>query len=261
MAQVSCAWMDAQHQVKRTLKAAAALGAGRGADSARMPSCIVRVWPARLCEEFGFFNARGQAAGRWVPGGVAGSGARWAGHGCRGPRTGGGSCARRAPAAAVAPPSEVPDEVGQVRALSVVVVETAAQRDLWHALMAAEHPHGAGPLVGCQVRYLIGSAHGWLGAAGVAASALQLAARDRWMGWNAAQRRAHLHRVVGLSRFLIRPGVECRNLASHVLGRLLRRLPADFEATLRLRAVLGGDLCRRGAFGRQPARVELALAG
>ena len=36
--------------------------------------------------------------------------------------------------------------------------------------------------------------------------------------------------MVGLSRFLIRPGVQCRNLASHVLGRLLRRLPADFEA-------------------------------
>ena len=36
--------------------------------------------------------------------------------------------------------------------------------------------------------------------------------------------------MVGLSRFLIRPGVDCRNLASHVLGRLLRRLPEDFEA-------------------------------
>ena len=71
---------------------------------------------------------------------------------------------------------------------------------------------------------------GWLGAAGIAASALQLAARDRWIGWDAAGRRSHLHRVVGLSRFLIRPGVVCRNLASHVLGQLLRRLPADFEA-------------------------------
>ena len=117
-----------------------------------------------------------------------------------------------------------------MRELSIVVVEDAAQREIWHALMAAEHPRGAGPLVGCQLRYLVGSAHGWLGAAGVAASALQLAARDHWIGWDAARRRAHLHRVVGLSRFLIRPEVQCRNLASHVLGRVLRRLPADFEA-------------------------------
>ena len=117
-----------------------------------------------------------------------------------------------------------------MRELSIVVVEDAAQREIWHALMAAEHPRGGRPLVGCQLRYLVGSAHGWLGAAGVAASALQLAARDHWIGWDAARRRAHLHRVVGLSRFLIRPGVQCRNLASHVLGRVLRRLAADFEA-------------------------------
>ena len=50
------------------------------------------------------------------------------------------------------------------------------------------------------------------------------------MGWSRDQRRDHLHRVVCLSRFLIRPGVRCANLASHVLGRVLRRLPGDFEA-------------------------------
>ena len=36
--------------------------------------------------------------------------------------------------------------------------------------------------------------------------------------------------MVCLSRFLIRPSVVCPHLASHVLGRILRRLPADFEA-------------------------------
>ena len=73
-------------------------------------------------------------------------------------------------------------------------------------MMAAEHPQGAGPLFGCQLRYLPGSGHGWLGGIGIAASALHLAPRDRWIGWDAATRRAHLHRVVGLSRSLIRPG-------------------------------------------------------
>ena len=65
---------------------------------------------------------------------------------------------------------------------------------------------------------------------GFSAAALQLAARERWVAWTPAQRASHLERVVGLSRFLIRPGVTCRDLASHVLGRVLRRLPADFEA-------------------------------
>ena len=219
--------VDAQHQIKRTLNAAAALE--RIEAMIREDAELHRTGLAgRVCEEFGFFDARGRAQ---VGGCLAALRALERGGriGLPPPRTQGGRCARGEPAAAVAPPSEVPDEAGRVRGLSIVLVEDAAQRAIWHALMAAEHPRGAGPLVGCQLRYLVGSAHGWLGAAGVAASALHLAARDRWIGWDATQRRAQLHRVVGLSRFLIRPGVQCRNLASHVLGRVLRRLPADFE--------------------------------
>ena len=59
-------------------------------------------------------------------------------------------------------------------------------------------------------------------------------ARRGW-GGSDGQRQAHLHRVLCLSRFLIRPGVQCRNLASSVLGRVLHRLPADFEARYRYR--------------------------
>ena len=51
--------------------------------------------------------------------------------------------------------------------------------------MINDHPQGAGPLVGRQLRYLIGSQHGWLGGFGFAAAALQLADRDAWIGWDA----------------------------------------------------------------------------
>ena len=81
--------------------------------------------------------------------------------------------------------------------------------------MAYEHPRGAGPFVGPQLRYLVDSVHGWLGGVGFAASARRLRARDAWVGWDDTGRRAHLHRVLGLCRLLVRPGVACRNLASH----------------------------------------------
>ena len=68
-----------------------------------------------------------------------------------------------------------------------------------------------------------------MGAAWIAASALHLLSRDRLIGWDAEQRRARLHRVARLSRYLIRPGVACRNLASQVLRQLLRQLRSDFE--------------------------------
>ena len=132
--------------------------------------------------------------------------------------------------APVPAPVEVPAQVRDIEGLRLVVVEDEAQRRIWNTLLAEEHPQGTTTFVGCQLRYLIGSAHGWLGAVGLSASALHLHARDTWMGWSDAQRKAHLHRVVCLSRFLIRPAVRCRHLASHVLGRVLRRVGADFEA-------------------------------
>ena len=58
-------------------------------------------------------------------------------------------------------------------------------------------------MVGPQLRYLIGSEHGWLGGIGIGASALQLAARDHWINWDAETRRGQRHRIAGLSRFLI----------------------------------------------------------
>jgi hypothetical protein len=130
---------------------------------------------------------------------------------------------------AVTEPEAVPDEAGEVGSLELILVEQESRMRIWNELMIREHPQGAGPLVGRQVRYLIGSAHGWLGALGFAAPALQLADRDRWIGWDAEQRRAQLHGVVGLSRFLIRPSVKCRNLASRLLSMSLERMVEDFQ--------------------------------
>ena len=147
---------------------------------------------------------------------------------CR--HSGGG--ARRAPrvlAHPVAPAVDVPDTVGALQDLTLVLVETDAQRRVWNTLMAHEHPRGAGPFVGPQLRYLVDSAHGWLGGVGFAACALRLQARDAWIGWDDGGRRRHLHRVLGLCRLLVRPGIGCRNLASHLLGRAARAVGDDCE--------------------------------
>ena len=130
----------------------------------------------------------------------------------------------------VAPPVDVPPTVGAVQGLCLVRVDNAGLRRLWNTLIDREHPRGTTTFVGAQVRYLIGSHHGWLGALGFSAAALTLKARDQWIGWDRDTRSAHLHRVVGLSRFLIRPMVHCRHLASACLGQALRRLGEDVEA-------------------------------
>lgn len=131
--------------------------------------------------------------------------------------------------AAVAAPREVPEQAGEVRGLELIKVCKLDELRLWNEMMAREHPQGAGLLVGAQLRYLIGSEHGWLGGLGFGASAIKLGDRDQWIGWDVSQQREHMHRVIGMSRFLIRPSVRCHNLASMVLGMTLRSVAQDFE--------------------------------
>ena len=128
-------------------------------------------------------------------------------------------------------PEGVPPTAGEVQGLRLVLVRPEDDPSMrrWAELIAREHPQGDRRLVGRQLRYLVGSAHGWLGAIGFSASALRLEARDRWIGWDPEQRIRHQGRVLGLSRFLIRPSVRCQNLASRVLGTCLRRVARDFE--------------------------------
>jgi hypothetical protein len=128
----------------------------------------------------------------------------------------------------VAEPQAVPGEAGEIKGLELVLVEHEDQMRIWNELMIREHPQGSRVLVGRQIRYLVQSEHGLLGAFGFAAPALQLGDRDRWIGWDAEKRREHLDGVVCLSRFLIRPMINCRNLASRLLSMSLERLREDF---------------------------------
>ncbi len=135
-------------------------------------------------------------------------------------------------------PVDVPHKAGDVQDLKLLMVHTPEEMQTWNELMIGEHPLGAGPLVGRQLRYLIHSRHGYLGGFGFAAPALQLADRDEWIGWDQAQRQTYLHFVVGMSRFLIRPSVQCHNLASKVLSMSMAILADDFEQKYNYRPLL-----------------------
>jgi hypothetical protein len=121
--------------------------------------------------------------------------------------------------------------------VALVRVDSAAHSRAWRALMV-QHPLGAGPLCGAQLRYLVQSRLGYVGALSFSAPARRLAAREAFIGWDEATRRARLSQVVNNSRFLILPTVRVPNLASHVLSLAERRLAQDWQARYGLRPVL-----------------------
>jgi hypothetical protein len=219
--------MQTQNQIKRTLSQPAAIDYVAGLLKINQflhRSELVDF----LCEQFAFYDARGQRqrggcvkALRELE--AAGHFTLPAARGKTGPNT------PKRLQEPVAEPTGVPAKAGEIRGLELILVSSQEHMRIWNEMMIREHPRGHGPLVGRQIRYLVSSEHGWLGALGFAAPALQLAERDRWIGWDVGQRRAYLHTVVNMSRFLIRPSVHCANLASRLLAMAVQRLPDDFE--------------------------------
>jgi hypothetical protein len=127
-------------------------------------------------------------------------------------------------------PVPVGGTVGQLRDLRLEAVADKRASRLWNGLIDRYHYLGYTPLPGAQLRYQIHWDHGVLGAIGFGAAAWKVAARDRWIGWEAPCREAHLGRVLNNARFLILPWVQVENLASKVLALAAARIPGDFAA-------------------------------
>jgi len=112
------------------------------------------------------------------------------------------------------------------------------EENLWNEYVERYHPLGYKKPFGYWARYFIESGGHWLGCILLSGAAKALTPRDRWIGWNDRQRLKNLPWVVNNSRFLIFPGVEVANLASHVLAQLARRVGDDWEARWGYRPLL-----------------------
>ena len=137
-------------------------------------------------------------------------------------------------------PTERPlgGSVGALSGLRLSPVTDKAASRLWNGLVDRYHYLGYTPLPGAQVRYLIESDQGLLGALGFGAAAWKVASRDRWIGWDRVGREAHLGRVLNNARFLLLPWVRVKNLASKVLALSAMQVAEDFAARYGERPVL-----------------------
>lgn len=60
-------------------------------------------------------------------------------------------------------------------------------------------------------------------------AAWKCATRDEFIGWDAGTREANVNMITNNTRFLILPWVEVPHLASHVLGKVARRISGDWQ--------------------------------
>jgi hypothetical protein len=141
---------------------------------------------------------------------------------------------KRPPVAALLPPAApVAAALATLTPLQLCEVSGAAwapQRAIFEAALHQYHYLSYRSPVGENLQYLVQDREGRvLACALFGAAAWQCAARDRFIGWTAAQRPGGLPGLANQARFLILPWVRVPHLASHVLAQLTRRLSADWE--------------------------------
>ena len=123
---------------------------------------------------------------------------------------------------------------GPLQCLQPVKVEPVAEGSsaalVFKSLLQRYHYLGHRNCVGENLKYLARDREGRpLACLLFGSAAWKAAARDRWIGWSADQRRRHLGLVTNNTRFLILRWVRVPHLASHLLGRVAGRLSADWQ--------------------------------
>jgi SRSO17 transposase len=117
-------------------------------------------------------------------------------------------------------------ELGQ---LTTVIVNKTEFEPLWDEMIREYHYLGFGKMIGQSIKYLIFNGEVPLAALSFNRATLHIGVRDAFIGWTNEGRKQNLKYVVANHRYLILPWVKVQNLASHILGLCLRRLPEDWE--------------------------------
>ena len=108
-------------------------------------------------------------------------------------------------------------------------VRRTPEEPLFNALLAQHHELGYVQPVGEQLKYLVYAGDCVAAALAWSSAAHGLRCRDQFIGWSVKAKRRNRHLLAYNSRFLIPPWVEVPHLASHVLGRMARLLPVDWQ--------------------------------
>jgi len=113
--------------------------------------------------------------------------------------------------------------------LRIQQVRRTSLEPLFNSLIQQHHYLGYTQPVGEHLKYLVFSGQRMVAALAWSSAAHGLRCRDRFIGWSSDARRQNRHLLAYNSRFLVPPWIRVPHLASHVLGRMVRQLSADWQ--------------------------------
>jgi len=117
-------------------------------------------------------------------------------------------------------------ELGPLR---LCQVRRTDDEPVFNGLVEAHHYLGYTQPVGEHLKFMVYAGTRPVACFAWSSAPRHLGPRDRFIGWSAETRRINIRFVAYNTRFLVLPWVRVRHLASHLLGRMARMLPAQWE--------------------------------
>jgi len=136
---------------------------------------------------------------------------------------------REKPAPVAIDPNPIEGPLGSILPLEIRQVRRSPLEKLCNSLIEQYHYLGYCQPVGEHLKYLVFAHQRPIACMIYSSAPRHIGCRDRFIGWPAAIRRQNLHLIAYQSRYLIVPWVHVSDLASHLLGRMARVLPSDWQ--------------------------------
>lgn len=113
--------------------------------------------------------------------------------------------------------------------IEIKMVRHTEWEPLYNGLIERYHYLGYCQTVGEHLKYIAFYKDRPQGYIGWGAGAWKVSSRDDFIGWSTTHRLRNIHLIAQNTRLLILPWVQVPYLASHILGRMAKILPEDWE--------------------------------
>jgi len=123
----------------------------------------------------------------------------------------------------------IESSLSELLPIEIKMVRGTAWEPLYKGLVNTYHYLGYCQTVGEHLKYMAFHKGRPLACICWGAAAWKVASRDRFIGWSYEDRDSNIHLIAQNTRFLILPWVRVPHLASHLLGKMARILPHDWQ--------------------------------
>lgn len=125
--------------------------------------------------------------------------------------------------------SPIPGPLLALMPIQIRQVRRTSLESLFNSLIERDHYLGYTQPVGEHLKYMIFAQDRPVACLVWSSAPWHMGSRDRFIGWSPAVRRGNLHLITCNTRFLILPWVKVPHLASHILGKMARRISSEWQ--------------------------------